>query len=297
MIQSDNMSKTRDKDIRKIFILTYTSVRNLNPSIYSMQQSDVATEKLSSIGSFGQIGEFTGKVDYFDIEEEDEMSKSHVEYVGGMQLQRKAIDDDQHRVIAGLPKMLGEAMAYRRQQDGASLFNNAFSTNYMYLDGLSLCNSTHDQASTATTISNTGTTAFSPAGVKATRLAMRKVTDASDNIISIIPNLVIGPIDKQDAMEEVFGTDKDVYGANNTKNVLYNAGISFLNWEFLTSTTAWFMAAKALMSDNVVWFNRKNTEFNKENDIDTYIERYTSYMRYVPTAVDYRWVYGQNATT
>ena len=57
------------------------------------------------------------------------------------------------------------------------------------------------------------------------------------------------------------------------------------------------MMAKALMSDNVIWYNRKNTEFNKERDIDTYVERYTSYMRYVPTAVDYRWVYGQNATS
>ena len=188
-------------------------------------------------------------------------------------------------------------MAYRRQQDGASILNNAFSSNYTYLDGKSLCNSSHDNASTSSTWSNTGTTQFSPAGVKATRLAMRKFTDASDNVVSIIPNLVIGPIDKQDAFEEVFGTDKDVYGANNTKNVLYNAGISYLNWEFLSSTTAWFMAAKALMADNVIWFNRKKTEFNKENDIETYVERYTSYMRYVPTAVDWRWVFGQNATS
>lgn len=296
MIKSENMSYLLDKDIRKVFIMSYKSVPNPIKALYSIEKSSVATEKLAGVGDMTSIGEFTGKIAYNDIVQEDELSVSHTEYAGGLQIRRKIMDDDQHRVIKMLPKQLGERMGYRRQQDGAGVFNNAFSSGYTYLDGGSLCHATHNAASSTSTWDNTGTEVFSPANISAVRLLMRKFTSPANNIISIIPNLVLIPIDKEDKAIEIFKSTKEPYVANNTLNI--NAGrMDYIAWEFLTSTTAWFMLAKSLMADNLVWFNRTATEFNKDVDTDTYIRKWSSYMRYSRSAVDFRFLYGCNATS
>ena len=296
MIKSENMGYLLDKDIRKVFIMSYKSVPNRIKALYSIEKSSVATEKLAGVGDMTSIGEFTGKIAYNDIVQEDELSISHTEYAGGLQIRRKIMDDDQHRVIKMLPKQLGERMGYRRQQDGAGVLNNAFSSGYTYLDGGALCASSHNAASSTTTWDNTGTEVFSPANISAVRLLMRKITSPANNIISIIPNLVVIPIDKEDKAIEIFKSTKEPYTANNTLNI--NAGrMDYIAWEFLTSTTAWFMLAKSLMADNLVWFNRTPTEFNKDVDTDTYIKKWSSYMRYSRSAVDFRFLYGCNATS
>lgn len=296
LVKTDNMSYLLDKDIRKVYVMAYKSVKNPVKMLYDVQSSNVATEKIGQIGPMDNIGEFTGKIDYHGISQEDEITVSHTEYAGGLQISRPIMDDDQHRIVKLLPKQLGERMAYRRQQDASSIFNNMFSSSYTYGFGKSLCNAAHDSDSSTTTWDNTGTEEFTPANVKAVRLLMRKFTDPGDNIVTILPNLCIIPIDKEDKAQEIFKSAKDPYTANNTYNVLNDGSMTYFAWEFLTSTTAWCMVAKSLMKDNLLWFNRIPTEFNKDLDVDTYIKKWSAYMRYSQTTTDFRWIYGCNAT-
>ncbi len=296
LIKSANMSQLLDRDIRKIMIMAYKSVNNPISMLYDIMASSVGTEKIGSVGDLGGIGEFQGTVDYMGIEQEDETIVSHTEYVGGIQIQRPIMDDDQHNVIKRLPKQLGERMAYRRQQDGASIFNNSFSSLFTYGFGKSLCNDSHDAASSSTTWDNTNTLEFTPANIKANRLSMRKFTSPANNIVQILPNLVVIPIDKEDKAKEIFRTQKGLYTTNHTENILNDGSMSYLAWEFLTSTTAWWTVSKSLMKDNLLWFNRKKTEFNKDLDTDTYIKKWSSYMRYSQTTTDFRWILGSNAT-
>ncbi len=295
-IKSANFDRLLDRNIRKHFVQEYTSVPNPIGSLYDKQKSNLFQEEVAGIGDYGQVNEFTDKIQYADIVQEFKTTVAHTEYAAGIQIRRKIMDDDQFRQIMLMPKQLGRSMAYRRQQDGASLFNNAFSSSYTYGDSLSLCNSTHTAQSSSTNWSNTGTSALSPSALSATRLLMRKFTSPNNKIISIIPNLVLVPIDKEDTIIEILKTTGKVDSANNNINI--NKGrFDYIAWEFLASTTAWFMLAKAILKDAFVWYDRKPTEFNKDIDTDTLIKKWSSYMRYSRTTSDWRPIFGQNATT
>lgn len=295
-ITSANHPNLVDRNIRKIFVQEYTSVPNPIGRVYDKQKSSLHQEVVAGIGDYPQVGEFTDKINYNDIVEEYKQTVAHTEYAAGIQIRRKVMDDDQFRQIMQMPKQLGRAMAYRRQQDGASLYNNAFSASYTYGDGLSLCNSTHTAKSSSTNWSNTGTLPLNPANLSATRLLMRKFTSPNNKIVSIIPNLILVPIDKQDTIEEILKTTGKVDSANNNINI--NKGrFDYIAWDFLTSTTAWYMLVKSLLLDSFVWYDRKPTEFNKDIDTDTLTKKWSSYMRYSRTAADWRPIFGQNATT
>lgn len=295
-IKSENFSFLLDRNIRKVFVQEYKSVPNPISSMYDMQKSDLYQEVIGGIGGYGQIPVFTDKINYADIVQEFSVTSTHVEYAAGIQIRRRIIDDDQFRQIMQMPKQLGRAMAYRRQQDGASIFNNAFSSGTTYGDGKSLCHATHGANSSSTQWSNTGTTTLNPAALTSTRLSMRKFTSPNDKIISNIPNRILIPIDKEDRLIEILKSTKEVDTANNNLNI--NSGrFQYIAWEFLTSTTAWYMMSQALMKDNLIWFNRKPTEFNKDVDTDTLIRKWSSYMRYSQTTTDFRWIFGQNATS
>ena len=295
MLKNENMSYVLDKDIRKVFVQSYKEVPNPIANLYNVMSSDVATESVAGMGDYGSIDEFTDKVNYKDIDQQYQTNVSHTEYAGGIQIRRKLIDDAQTSIISKLPAQLGRAMAYRRQQDAAKIFNEAFTAGSTFGDSVSLCNASHPSTSSSSVQSNTGTSLLSPANITATRLAMRKYVSPNQNIVSIIPNLLLVPIDKEDICTEILKTDKDVYGANNTINVNYGR-FTYIAWEFLSSTTAWFMIDKAMMKDSLTWYNRIQTEFNKDMDTDTLVHKYSAYMRYSATTSDFRWIMGQNAT-
>ncbi len=238
-IKSANFDRLLDRNIRKHFVQEYTSVPNPIGMLYDKQKSNLFQEEVAGIGDFGQVGEFTDKINYTDIVQEFKTTIAHTEYAAGIQIRRKIMDDDQFRQIMLMPEQLGRAMAYRRQQDGASLFNNAFSSNFTYGDSKALCASNHNAQSGSTTWSNTGTTALSSSALSATRLLMRKFTSPNNKIISIIPNLLLVPIDKEDTAIEILKTTGKVDSANNNINI--NKGrFDYIAWEFMTSTTAWF---------------------------------------------------------
>lgn len=296
-IISKNHERLLDRNIRKFFVQEYKSVPNPIPSLYDMQKSDRSQEEVAGIGDYPQVGIFTDKINYKDIVQEYKTTVSHTEYAAGIQIRRKIMDDDQFRQIMMMPKQLGRAMAYRRQQDGASLFNDAFTASVTFGDGVSLCNSTHPSVSNSSNSqSNTGTLPLLPANVSASRITMRKFTSPQNKVISVIPNKILVPIDKEDTLAEIIKTVGKPDGDNNNINVNHGR-FSMISWDFLTSTNAWYMLASAIMGDSLVWYNRKPTEFNKDVDTDTLFKKWSTYMRYSQTASDWRWILGQNATS
>lgn len=292
-----NHERLLDRNIRKFFVQEYKTVPNPIPSLYSMEKSDRHQEEVAGIGDYPQVEEFTDKIKYKDISQEYKTTVQHTEYAAGIQIRRKIMDDDQFRQVMMMPKQLGRAMAYRKQQDGASLFNDAFTASVTYGDSKSLCNSAHPSVSnSANAQSNTGTLALNPANLSAARITMRKFTSPQNKVISVLPNRILVPIDKEDTAAEIIkSTGKPDTDVN---NINVNSGrFSIVSWDFLTSTSAWYMLAGAIMGDSLVWYSRIPTEFNKDVDTDTLFRKWSTYMRYSQTASDWRWILGENATS
>ena len=68
-------------------------------------------------------------------------------------------------------------------------------------------------------------------------------------------------------------------------------------WNKLVSPYDWFAIDSTLMKQNLLWFDRVKVEFNQDTVFNTYESRYSAYMRYSYGWTDYKWVYGNNATS
>ena len=290
MLKSANFENLLDERLRKVYFNTLQEVPTKIPMLYNILSSDKAVEYDYEIGDIGSIGEFNGKIDYSDIDGQYRTSYEHTEYAGGIQIQRRLLDDDQYSVINKAPNLLAVSMRRRRETDAAEVFNSAFATK-TYGDGLVLCSSAHTAVGTTTTWSNAGSSALSPASISAARLAMKKFTSSSDQIVDLDPDTVIVPIDLEETATEILKTDRQIDSANN--NVNFNQDrYKLIVWRYLTDTNDWFMVDSRLMKMQLNWFNRIGVEFNKDVDSDTYIRKWSSYMRYSNGASGWRFIYG-----
>lgn len=293
MLKSANFENLLDERLRKVYYNTLQEVPSKIPALYNIVSSDKAVEYDYEIGDIGSIGAFNGKIDYQDIDGQYRTTYEHTEYAGGIQIQKRLLDDDQYSVINKAPMLLAVAMRRRRETDAAEVFNSAFSAGTTYGDGLCLCNSGHTALGITTTWSNAGSAALSPASLSAARLAMKKFTSSSDAIVDIDPDMVLTSIDMEETATEIIKTDRQVDSANN--NINFNQDrYKLIIWRYLTDTNDWFLLDSRLMKMQLNWFNRIGVEFNKDVDSDTYIRKWSSYMRYSNGASGWRFIYGSS---
>jgi len=292
-MKSANYEYLLDERLRKVYYSTLMEIPSMLPSLYNISSSDKAIEYDYEIGDIGTIGEFSGKIDYQDIDGQYRTPYEHKQFASGIQIQRTLLDDDQYSVINKAPAMLAVGMRRRRESSGAAVFANAFSTGTTYGDSLPLCSSAHTAVGSSTTWDNAGSTALSPAAISDTRIAMQKFTSSSDQIVEIDPDAILIPGDLQDTAREIIETTGKPDSANN--DIIVNQGcFNIYTWRYLTDTSNWFMLDSRLMKMYLMWFNRIPVEFNKDVDSDTHIKKWSTYTRYSNGASGWRFVFGHD---
>ena len=293
MLKSENYAYLLDKRLRKVYGDTLKEIPSQIPALFNIVSSSLAIEYDYNMGDAPAIGEFTGKIEYYDTYGQYRTTYEHKEYAGGIQIGRKLIDDEQYSVILKEPKKLAVSMRRRRESDASNVFNNAFATT-TYGDGKVLCASDHPSKSVSTTFSNLGTSALTAASVSATRLAHKKINSDTDQIVNIDPDMIIIPLDLEETLDIILKTDKKIDSNNN--NINFNQGrYKAVVWRYLTSTADWFMVDSMLMKQYLNWFNKAPVEFEQDKDTDTMVRKYYTYARYCAGASEWRWIYGNNA--
>ena len=265
--------------------------------LFSVEKSTKAVEYDYAIGGVGDLEEFTGTIPYSDVDGQYRVSYTHREWVQGMKVERKLVDDDQYSVINSRPLGLAIGAKRTREKHGASVFNSAFNTSvFTGGDTYALCASAHSKVGTTTIQSNTGTSALSPASLAATRLAMRDYTDETDNLLTARGDLILVSPENEQKAYEITQTDRQVDSANNNLNFLKSLGYKVVVWDYLTDSNNWFLIDSKFMKLFLKWFDRIPTEFNKDKDFDTYISKWSVYTRYSYGFSDWTWLYGQNVS-
>lgn len=66
--------------------------------LYSIEKSTKATEYDLGIGGLGDLEEFTGTIPYGDFSQQYRVSYTHREWVKGIKLERKLVDDDHNSI-------------------------------------------------------------------------------------------------------------------------------------------------------------------------------------------------------
>lgn len=296
IVASENFAYLLDPGLRKIFMDEFGAPGDMVSQLYSIEKSNKAVEYDLGIGGLGDLEEFDGTIPYGDFSQQYRVSYTHKEWVKGVKIERKLVDDDLYSVINARPRQLAVVARRTREKHGASLFNNAFNTSiFAGGDTLALCSTAHTYNGTTTTVGNSGTTALSATAVEATRLLGLNLTDETDDLMDVMYDTIIVPPNLEETANIITRTDKMVGTANNDIN--FNQGkYKIIVWNRLSDTNNWFMVDSKYMKTFLKWFDRIPTEFNKDKDFDTYVAKWSVYTRYSYGFSDWRWIYGQNVS-
>src|SRR3990167_4095976 len=293
---SENFGDLLSPNLFKVFDDTFNRGESMLPALYNMQKSEKSEEKFSAVGGFPSTPEFTGTINYSGVSQQYDTTITPTEFADGFQIERKLYEDDLYSIMDSKPKGLARGAFTRREEDGASLFVNAFNTSvFTGGDALSLCNSAHTSVTSGvSTQSNTGTSALSQTSVEAARIAMGKFRNWEGKIIDVIPDLILIPIDLEQTGWEIIASKGKVETANNNANFHFGR-YKLAVWKYLSSTTDWFMLSTDQMEMSLYWVDRIPLEFNQDVSFNTYIKMWSCYMRYGFGFTDWRWIYANNA--
>ena len=297
IVQSENFGYLLDPGLRKIFMDEYNLPDSMVDQLYGMEKSSKSVEYDYAIGGVGDLEEFNGTIPYTDFEGQYRVSYTHREWVQGMKVERKLVDDDLYSVINKRPMALALSAKRTREKHAASVFNSAFNTSvFAGGDGLSLCSSAHTWNGTATTQSNSATSALSATSLAAARLAMRDFTDDKDNLLTARGTVLLVPPELEQTAYEITQSDKKPGTANNDANFIKSLSYKVVVWDYLTDTNNWFLIDEKYAKMFLKWFDRMPVEFNKDKDFDTYLSKWSVYNRYSYGFSSWTWVYGANVS-
>ena len=180
------------------------------------------------------------------------------EFAVGVQIGRKAIEDDLYGKLKQSAKWLAHAARMTYEYRAAAFLDDAFSgSTFLGVDGKKLCATDHTFLNAAGTWSNAAATpvGFSVTGVTALLDLAMLAKDHNGDPIKVMPDTVIignNAADYHKALQ-IFGSDKDPFTANNADNAIKKRmpkpkiEIS----RFKTSTKSYFMIDSKL---NDAWF-------------------------------------------
>lgn len=301
-LDSAQFVRLLDKRLRQVEEKKFKELGSMIPTIYNEINSDSAWEEFMQIGAVPDIPEFTGRVSYLPIAPGFVFRIEPKEYAGGLQVERKLIEDKKYAVLDQRAESLMVSAHRVREKSGVRQFANAFSSSFDFMqseEGLSLCNSAHLTKSGAPTtngFSNVGSSALTKTAVQATRVLMRQFRNDIGERIEMSDNLaLIVPDNLADYAHELVGTPKMMDTAQGNINVNYARYkvIPYLRLDDYSSN-AWYMVDLDAMKRDLIWINRIKPETKHTVDYETYQLKTAVYMRYAAGWKDWRWIMGHN---
>jgi phage major head subunit gpT-like protein len=294
VVNEAQMNNVVQPGLKKAFAgaLNEEADQSLVDVLYDVVSSDKADEDYLEMEDIGSMPDFTGELNYTEFKQGNSKTLTPTEKALGLAVQRKFFDDDLYGVVEAMVKEIAEVARYRMEEDAAAPYVNAFNSSYTMFDGLSLCNSAHTFVSTSSTQSNAGSTAFSYAALDATLQLYRKFKNSQDRFMrGADPDLLIGPIELETQMTEVINSELRAGTTDNDINV-FNRKFRIVVTPFLSDTNNWFLASSKRMKKWSIWQQRVPVEFNRTQDFDTYVKKWSAYMRYIAQPIHWPFVYG-----
>ncbi len=279
--------------------------------LFGVESANSSVEYSQGMGTMGKIPEYNsdaaegqpGALRYDSFNSLYEKTFTHREFALGIAIQRKLIDDNQSGRIRRQAASLGHSFGTTRAAHASSVFIDAFSTTAtedgvatVGGDAVALCSASHPTSEKdATTLSNTGTTAFSFDAVVATLLLGLDQNDDRGNPMPVVYDTIVVPTALQDEAWVLVNSVLKPGGANNDSNYVGSRGLSVIVDPYLTNTKDWFMVDSAQSRMHLLWFNRVMPEIALDSTSDFNLEaKYRGYMRYSFGWDDWRWIYGHN---
>lgn len=295
---STNFADILDVRFQKIWDERFSQLPDMVSRFYDMRPGKLQTERFSTVGTMGDVPQFSGVITYDDVFQGYDTSLTPLEFASGLQIERRLFDDEQFGIIDQKPKALAGALYRLRQTHAARQFINAFSVDtlfYSNTEAVALCSNSHTTtsgASTSTGFDNLRTAAISATAVASNRIDMVNFRGDRGERISVMPNAILIPPDSYETAFEIVGSQGKVGTADNNANVHYGQ-YEIIEWNYLTDANDWYMLDTAMMKDfGLVWIDRVKGEFGFVEDFDTLQGKWRAYSRWGNAWIDWRFILG-----
>ena len=271
--------------LNALFGLEYARYGEEHKEIYETEKSERSFEEETKLSGFSAAPvKNEGQALAYDNAQEAFTARYNHETIAlGFSITEEAIEDNLYDSLsARYTKGLARAMAYTKQVKAASILNNAFNSQYVGGDGVSLLNSAHPLVSGSTN-ANTPST---PADLNETSLENSVIqiaawTDERGLLIAARPKKLIGPPALMFIATRLLDTELRVGTNNNDINALKNNGSipeGYTVNHFLTAPNAWFLTTD--VPNGLKHFERVSLQNSMDGDFDTGNVRYKSRERY-----------------
>ena len=270
MVLRANWPDLLEPGFREIYDDAFLEEEQIFPQIFNVISSTKQDEKDSGATGFGLFVE-TGEQEQISYEDPLQMydvTYTPKKYTKGFKISEELWEDDQYNVMRKKPAQLGRAARRSSEKLAADVFNNAFTSTVLGGDAQELCSTVHprsDGGSSQSNASSTGIT-LTDTNLETGEMAMRKHLDDKGMRVQIMPSLLVVPVDLEKTAKILVGSNLRSGTADNDVNV-YKGRYSVIAWEFITSTTAWFLMDKRQHKLN--WFWRIRPEFAQDKAFET----------------------------
>lgn len=243
----------------------FSKVFRMKTSQRSIEQSTEVT----GLSTFGVVPEGKG-LTYDSPLRVGNKTWIHLQYGLGFKASKIAMDDDKFAMISGLGQQLGKSAFETREVTAALTFNNAFSSSFPGIDGVSLINTAHPLAN-GSTQSNSLPYASDLDVISLQMLMniMRRTRDHRGKLRRLRPQKLIVPPELQYVASELLKSSMRPDTANNTSNAFKDGDAmpitSFMVWDYLTDPRSWFLETDP-SDTGLTWYDRE--KFNTAHGID-----------------------------
>jgi hypothetical protein len=280
--------------LNAVFGIEYGSVDDEFKPLYEIESSDRAFEEEVLFTGFGAapVKNEGGAVVYDDASESYTSRYTNETVALAFAVTEEAMEDNLYDTFAKLrAKGLARAMASTKQQKGADLFNNGFTTNQG--DGVPMFSAAHPVTGTGTVTNLTTAAAIAEGTIEAAIIQIQKTTDDRGILVGASGVSLHVPTDLLFTADQLLNTPGTTGGSNNDINAIRHLGVLpdgfYVNRRF-TDVNAWFI--KTDVPNGTKMFNRTPLQTKMEPDFDTGNLRFKARERYSFGVSDWRGWFG-----
>ena len=244
-------------NINAVWDAYYKHNKDFIPDFFNVIKKSTAQFTDFTVGAAGRMTPWEGSVAYDKFSPGYEKQYRPNKLSTGIQIDRDMWEDKEYERIKTRVSGIAYGVHKTLVHDSAYIFNNATSTNIVGPDGKALGATDHKTTPDADEQSNLGSNELTYEGIEASDLAMEKFKDDRGDEMLIYGDFVIAGPEQRDNCKKLFGSDKEAYVGDNTKNIYQDQGFMI---HPLIKGKRWLRVNKTLMKNGqgMNWFMRRD---------------------------------------
>jgi phage major head subunit gpT-like protein len=290
-----NLDKLTVKDFDKFYYDSYLRPDPEYTKIFNVNTGKANYYRAAVVTGFGALQDMSEgqAIPYEVIKQGNEKTIRYTNIGLACAITRNMREDDISGVIVKIPGMMGEAMAYTCELKAWDVLNTGFVTTYRTAmqDSKALFSATHTLVDSGTAYSNLGTAgSLSETTLQALMDCLESNVTEKNIPAPIKPVTLIVPVALRWVAERLMLTELKVGSMDNDINTI-KGKLNFMVGHYLTSTTAYFVAADKANHDlQFIWKRKQTTQAQDDFGTDSWLYKVTA--RLTADFFDYRGVAG-----